>query len=212
MAIDNLKKHESRKDSFLLFNEWNKPMTLSISNVPDYVNIDIVPEVLQPMKSGVIRVSFDASKCPTYGLSYNFYKLTTNDSLNPSKNISVGVNVVEDFSTMTPEELANAPKITFVKTTHDFGKIFEGDLAEYNFEFTNTGKSDLTIRGIKAACGCTSTKMEKTVLKAGESSKVNLVFNSRGYNGKKRKSITVICNDPASPVNMLFIEMDMIPK
>lgn len=211
LAINNLKKGEVTTDSFLLFNEWDKPMTLSIDKTPDYVDIEIVPEVLQPKKNGVIRVTFDADKCPLYGLSYNFYRLKTNDTLNPTKNISVGVNVVEDFSSLTPEERANAPKISFAKTTHDFGKIVQGSLAEYNFEFTNTGKSDLIIRRVKAACGCTTTKMEKDVLKPGESGKVNIVFNSRGYEGKKRKSVTVICNDPDHPINMLFIEMDVMP-
>jgi len=212
LAIDNLKKHESRIDSFLIYNEWDKPMTLSIENVPAYMNIEIIPEVLEPSKSGVIRVSFDASKSTTWGLSYNFYKLITNDTLTPRKNITVGANVVEDFSTMTAEERKNSPTITFDKKTHNFGQINQGDLAEYNFEFSNTGKEDLIIRRTKAACGCTSTKMEKTVLKPGESSKVNIVFNSRGYKGKKRKSITVISNDPDHSVVMLFIEMDVLTQ
>lgn len=209
LAIDNLKKQESRVDSFQLYNEWNKDMTLKINKVPDYMTMEIIPEVLKPGQKGVIRVSFDASKCPTWGLSYNFYKLETNDTLSPSKNITVGVNIVEDFSKLSPKEIENAPAIKFAKTTHDFGKIVQGSLAEYNFEFTNTGKSDLIIRRVKAACGCTTAKMEKTVLKPGESGKVNIVFNSRGYHGKKRKSVTVICNDPVHPVNMLFIEMDI---
>ena len=212
LAMDNLKKQEIRTDSFKIYNEWNKPMTLRIEDVPSYMNIKIIPEVLGPFKSGVIRVHFDANKCSTWGLSYNFYKLVTNDTLDPTKNITVGVNVVEDFTDMTAEERENAPKISFEKTTHDFGKINQGDLAEYNFEFSNKGKSDLIIRRTKAACGCTSAKMEKTILKAGESGKVNIVFNSRGYEGKKRKSITVICNDPDHPVTMLFIEMDVVPK
>ncbi len=209
LTFDNIKKHESRTDSFLIFNEWGKEMTLNIENVPAYMNVEITPKVLKPLSNGVIRVNFDANKCSTWGLSYSFYKLITNDTLTPQKNITVGANVVEDFSKLTPVEHENAPKISFEKKTHDFGKIKEGSKAEYNFEFSNTGKTDLIIRRTKAACGCTSAKMEKTTLKPGESSKVNIVFNSRGYKGKKRKSITVICNDPDHPTTMLFIEMDI---
>jgi hypothetical protein len=42
--------------------------------------------------------------------------------------------------------------ITFEKTTHDFGTITQGEQAEYNFKFTNTGDEDLIISAANASC------------------------------------------------------------
>jgi hypothetical protein len=132
--------------------------------------------------------------------------LTANDSLQPDKTINVSMNVVEDFSKLTPEELANAPKIKFDKTTFNFTTAKQGDKVECTYNFTNEGKSDLIIRKVKAACGCTATNPEKTTLKPGESSKFNATFNTAGKEGKQYKTITIISNDPTNASMMLTIE------
>lgn len=96
----------------------------------------------------------------------------------------------------TPTEAnADAPIMTFVKTTHDFGTLHEGDQVETDYEFTNTGKSALLITRIKASCGCTvPSGWTKEPILPGESSKFTVHFNTRGKPNKQHKSVTVTCN------------------
>ena len=145
-------------------------------------------------------------KSNEYGYIYDRMLLTTNDSLQPDKTLNISMNVVEDFSKLTPEQLANAAKIKFDKTTFNFENAKQGDKVECVYNFTNEGKSDLIIRKVKAACGCTATNPEKTTLKPGESSKINATFSTAGREGKQTKTITVITNDPASSSIILTIE------
>ena len=45
--------------------------------------------------------------------------------------------------------------IQFPTTSHDFGTVEEGVRATFEFEFTNTGDSDLILTNVQASCGCT---------------------------------------------------------
>ena len=44
-----------------------------------------------------------------------------------------------------------AASIKFTADTHDFGKVNEGDLLEFSFEFKNAGTDDLIIQKVKAS-------------------------------------------------------------
>lgn len=97
---------------------------------------------------------------------------------------------------MTDVELKNAAHISFDSIQFNFGTINEGDVVSNNFNFKNTGKSDLIIHKVKSSCGCTATSPESKIIAKGKSSTIKATFNSRGKVGKQHKTITVITNDP----------------
>ena len=97
------------------------------------------------------------------------------------------------------------PIITFEKTTHDFGKLVEGEVAVYSFKFTNTGKSDLLIANVIASCGCTAPSFPKSPIAAGKTDYIEVKFDSKGKNGKFNKSITVYANTIPSQMD-IYIE------
>jgi hypothetical protein len=43
------------------------------------------------------------------------------------------------------------PSIEFVRETHDFGHVMQGEELEYTFEFTNTGTEELVIEKIESS-------------------------------------------------------------
>lgn len=56
-------------------------------------------------------------------------------------------------------EHARGPKLQFEHNRHDFGTLFQGEIATHIFDFTNAGDSELIIKGIQASCGCTASKI-----------------------------------------------------
>jgi hypothetical protein len=88
----------------------------------------------------------------------------------------------------------NLAVVAFDKVTYDFGTIDEGDTIETTFIITNTGKSDLLIANAKATCGCTIPTWPKEAIKPGESSPMQVKFNSRGKKNKISKTITLTTN------------------
>jgi hypothetical protein len=99
-----------------------------------------------------------------------------------------------DSAATTTANAANAPVMKFEKDSHDFGKIKQGDKVNYDFKFTNTGKSPLIISEAHATCGCTIPQWPKTPVKPGESALIQVTFNSAGKTGLQDKQITVTAN------------------
>ncbi len=94
----------------------------------------------------------------------------------------------------TTADAANAPVMKFEKESHDFGKIKQGDKVNYDFKFTNTGKSPLIISEAHATCGCTIPEWPKAPVKPGESGVIKVTFNSAGKTGLQDKQITCTAN------------------
>lgn len=99
-----------------------------------------------------------------------------------------------------------APKIEFSLTKYNFGKVEQGEKASYDFKFSNTGTDALIIEEVRSSCGCTATKPSKKNLSPGESGKIGVTFNTKGYAGNVRKTVTVRSNDPEQSSITLAIE------
>lgn len=90
--------------------------------------------------------------------------------------------------------LAELGHLVFSDTLHDFGNMKEGEIVEYNFEYTNTGKKDIIISEAKGSCGCTVPEFSKTPLKSGEKTSMKVTFNSQGKHGFNEKTVTITTN------------------
>ena len=173
-----------------------------ISGLP-HLTVRFVPETLKPNEKGLMIVKFDAQKRNDWGFVIDRFYLTQNDKDIKDGLISISASIEENFSTLTEVQRTNAPKIEFAQTSYGFGQIDEGQLVEYDFVFTNTGKSDLVIRKIKASCGCTTVDPFDKLIKPGQTSTFKASFKTNGYSGRNSKSITVISNDPVLPTIVL---------
>lgn len=89
------------------------------------------------------------------------------------------------------------PKISFAEKQKDFGKILQGDIIQYEFDFSNDGDSELEITNVQTSCGCTAaTAGEKNKYAPGEKGKIRITFNSNGKVGKIEKTVLVQSNSP----------------
>lgn len=102
-----------------------------------------------------------------------------------------------------------AAKVTFEKTTHDFGTIQEKDGdATVEFPFTNTGDSPLLIVRAASSCGCTVPEYPKKPLRPGESGVIRVTYHAKGRPGPFQKSVYVY--DNANGKSMLVISGNVV--
>lgn len=203
VAFNKVYNNQTVTDTLGIVNMGAEPITLTFEDVPEHIKISVSPAVLDGKKAdakhggmGVITVTYDASKKKDWGFIMDRISLVINGEKDNKDRISISATIEEDFSHLSQEELAKSPKIEFQNIEFDFGTMKQGEKSTHNFEFVNTGKSDLVIRKIKASCGCTATNPEKMVIKPGEKSHITVTFNSAGKRGRQNKTITVITNDP----------------
>lgn len=105
---------------------------------------------------------------------------------------------------------ANAPaKISFASPAKwksdmvDVGEIPQNTPKPIEFEFTNTGKTDIVITNVKPTCGCTVADYTKTPIKPGGKGKVSATFNAASK-GAFTKTITVTTNAEEAPKSLTF--------
>lgn len=103
------------------------------------------------------------------------------------------------------------PKISVQSPIFSFGDIRQNIFVEHDFLISNTGDDSLIIADVKASCGCTAAQPEKNVLKPGETSKINVKFNTIGREGQQKKYVYVITNDRENPEFRLSFTANVVP-
>lgn len=155
------------------------------------------------------------------------FKMTSaNDELGarPANEAAVGV----DATAAAPTKIGTNPNessagqasqarakttIQFEKTEHDFGKIKQGDEAEYKFKFTNTGKEPLIIENAQGSCGCTVPSYPKEPVAPGASGEILVKFNSAGKSNAQQKTVTLTANtEPIQTVLTIKAFVEAVEK
>jgi hypothetical protein len=212
LAFTNVKKTEKKIRVMQLINTSAVPVKVEFEQLPPHLLLKSNPETLKPGQKGLVEGTYDANlKQDGWGTVSDMVKIKLNGV--PQENVYyyVSANLVEDFSTLSKEELDNAPVLKFASTTFELGKIKGSTQNEVEFNFTNTGKRDLFIRYVRASCGCTAVQQGNlgVGIKPGETSSIKATFNSGSYNGKVTKAIYVYANDPKSPESVLMLNADV---
>jgi len=211
LAFTSVKKTEKKIRVMQMINTSSVPVKVEFEGLPAHLALEANPETLKPGQKGIIEGTYDATKNNAWGNVSDMVKVKLNGV--PQENVYyyISANLVEDFSSLTKEDMANAPVFKVASSTVDLGKIKGSTKNEVEFKFTNTGKSDLFIRHVRATCGCTAVLQGNlgVGIKPGESSSIKAEFNSGGYQGKVTKGIYVYTNDPKNSEVMLMLSADV---
>lgn len=192
---------------FDVYNATGSLITFSDAvKAPAHIKVEVSPKTLKGNEKGVIKIIYDAKAKNDFGFMNENITLETDEKTDNVKSFSVYATIEEYFPPMTEAELAKAPRLKLENKEFDFGKIQKGESIKAEFMFTNVGKSPLEIRKANSNCSCTISKVEKTKVKPGKSSKIVVTFNSEGRRGNQQKSVTLYSNDPLNPVQRLTIK------
>ncbi len=159
LNLGNVTNKEERVSTIEIINTGESDIALGFKDIPAYVNVSAVPELLKPDQKGQISVVYQAGQIKDkegkqkWGKQTDrFYVVINDDVRNSSKNlISVRSSIIEDFDSMSEEELAKAPKIEFEELVFDFDTIVRGEDITHDFVYKNLGENDLMIRHVKAS-------------------------------------------------------------
>jgi len=101
--------------------------------------------------------------------------------------------------------------MTFESTEYDFGSVQEGDVVNYIFKFTNTGKAPLLISKATATCGCTVPEWPKDPVGIGESGEIQVKFNTKNRRNMQTKYVNINANTKPE-ITRLKISGNVIPN
>jgi len=198
IPFNNTKSTQIKNNEMVVVNAGKTDLSIAFRNIPGNIKIEAIPATLKPEQQGVIKVTYDANKKRDLGFVMDRVDLILNGvNMGQRDRILVSATLKEDFSSLTEEDLKNAPVIEYIgDVVYEFGDINQGDVRSHEFEFKNSGKSDLIIRKTRSTCGCTVAQLAKKTLAPGETGVFKITFNSRGKKGTQNRAITVYTNDP----------------
>lgn len=209
ISFSYMKINETNTKEMELVNDTDEPIKVGFRRVPEHIKAVVEPETIPPKGKGNLLVTYNAAEANTYGFASHRIYFSLNGSNDYRASLGVSATIQEDFSQLTPEQMANAPVAKFSDQSFDFGNMKQGEKKDYTFMLSNEGKSDLIIRNVRSSCGCTAVAPSKNVIAPGETAPIKVTFDSRGKRGRQSKSITVITNDPKTPTNILRVSCNV---
>ena len=192
--------------TFETVNISDQPIEISFKSVPKHLEITCEPNIIKPQEKATIKIVYDPVIKNDWDFVMDRIYILQNGKEVGKNRFNVSATIVEDFSSLSEEDLLNAPVIEFDHKSFDFGTIKQQSKVVHEYPFKNTGKTDLIIRKVKASCGCTAVEPSKNIIKPGESSYIKAIFNVGQRKDKQSKSITVITNDPINSKTVLRLK------
>ena len=99
-------------------------------------------------------------------------------------------------------------------TTYKFGTLSQRTKRTHKWLVHNDGKGDLKLTMIRSTCSCTIANLAQgktATVKPGDSTEVELEFETRENNGHYRKSATIGSNDPAHLETEFIVDGEVRP-
>lgn len=93
-----------------------------------------------------------------------------------------------------------------------FGPVEEGVVLEHEFTLTNKSTEILNIKNTHTSCGCTVSQVKKKMLLPGESTTIEVSFNTKGYSGSVEQFVYVTTDSAENSVVKFTIKADVIKK
>lgn len=116
----------------------------------------------------------------------------------------IAFSTLSAFAQTTRQDAEPKPVIEFETVSHDFGKIYDGRPAEFEFKFTNKGKVPLILSNVQPGCGCTTPEWPREPIMPGQKAKIKAIYNPGTFRGSFSKGITVTSNASNNSIQLTF--------
>ncbi len=94
----------------------------------------------------------------------------------------------------------------------DFGRVKEGMILKHDFILKNESKNVLNIKDVNTSCGCTVSSIDKKILLPGESTFIEVKFNTKGYSGPTQQFIYVNTDSLDNPILRFIIKAEVLKQ
>lgn len=89
----------------------------------------------------------------------------------------------------------SGPRIQATTSQYNFGEVAEGTVVKFAFSVKNVGDQVLRITNIMSSCGCTAAASKKDQIEPGETTSIDVAFDTDGKVGIQNKVISLASND-----------------
>ena len=198
MRVGNLMQGQTRADEMLVANLSDTPLDISFEHVSEGLFLTVSPNPVPPHQTASMHASVVSSR-ERWGK--HWYEA---DIAGGGK-IRVFGYTMEDFSSWSDLEKAEAAFPEPDETTIDFGLVAAGTVVEHDYIIRNTGKRPLVLYAVDADHpGAKCTGLENPI-PAGAEARLHVRYDTKGEPaGENLLIVTLTTNSPRRPLVNLF--------
>ncbi len=196
------------KSEFLTgYNHSDDTIRPVFASVPPYISVKCKPEAVGPGDLATIEFYFNAAQCGLWGIVSDSVQVAANAG-DQMLWIPVVAIVEEDFSELTPKQMADAPALSMASDRIDLDPVPLGSTTpiEHRIKITNTGRDPLIIRRAYSQDAAVTVKAPDGKIKGGKDAEIVVTYDPTAQpEGLINTKLLIISNDPRVPTRTVRI-------
>ena len=208
IMMNNVEKGKTQTREITIQNTGKNNLRPTLENLPAYLTATVSPEIIKPNEAGKIKVSFLSKNCPQWGPTNDeiYVVLNGNKKFSDEYQLRVIANVIENFSSLTPDQKRKAPILETIGRTVNIGIVKAGAKKAAKFKISNKGINPLEIRRIINNNREVTVTKSKMTIAGGKSEQLLLNVDAKNLAaGEYKKTITIQTNDPDNSFIILVL-------
>lgn len=213
VQLGNIPKGTVQTRTISVRNNSSAAMSVSLANVPSYIDAQVNPANLQPNQEGVISFNLDSKKATEWGPVQEDVYVVINGKKETADNFKINIlgNIVEDFSKQTAAEKRQAPIMEIKSPNLHFGNIKKGNKVRGKVAVKNVGTNPLEIRRVINNNSDISISPQRASIRGGKTENLHLDIDTKFLpKGEYKKSFSVQTNDPNRTVVVYVVDFSVI--
>lgn len=189
-----------------IYNASQGEIKPEITGLPAYMRATPSAETVAPGEQVIYTMTLTPAATDLYGVITD--SLTVTDpSTGMAQTIHVAAILEEDFSMLTPSQMAQAPVIAVEPDLIDLGKLTgEKEVLTRTFTVENRGRSPLLIRRVYTPDPAVDVAVSATKIKKGKKATVTVTIDPAALPSELLNArIQIIANDPVQPLTIVRV-------
>lgn len=183
-----------------IHNTTEDTLHLSFADDPDGIEMEIEPEILYPSDYGKLVIHYNSENKDFGKIDDSVLLNIEIAGLQKQGKIFITANVIENFSTLSPEDLANSPQISVQNKLLTLKNLLPGELRTEKIGIENTGKRDLFIRNIQSSNKRFSIVPTQFIVNPWKKVFFDIKVTPDNSESKLKTTLSIISNDPQQSV------------
>lgn len=184
-----------------------------VEGAPKYIKVIVQPAVVPPGEQFILSTILHSNMTPQWGVVADSLMFYPDAKATEGRKVETVAILEEDFSKLTPDQMAKAPLLDTDLTAIDLKKLSRSDKPiKEKFTITNRGKSPLIIRAISCPDPAVEVALKDRTIKPGKSAKVDVMIDPSRITRSEllNARINIIANDPLHPSTMVRVVAEIV--
>ncbi|MHB9055183.1 MAG: DUF1573 domain-containing protein [Paludibacteraceae bacterium] len=213
IQMNNVEKGLTQSRNIGIQNVSNTNLTVTFTDIPAYLNINVNPKVLKPNETGTIGFTFDSSKATEWGPIDDKINVVLDGKKNAGElyKIIFQVNVIENFSKASAAQKRQAPIFEVKSNNLYLGSIKQGSRVRGKLAVKNVGSNPLEIRRIVNNNSDIIISPMRMSIKGGHTDNLKIEVDSKFLpKGEYKKAFTMQTNDPVNTYSTFTVSYKVL--